>query len=580
MKPKYLAGPTVTRYEYHFGNTWSLRPGMPGVNPDPHGTGKTQIDGVRDVESFVEIELKNSVSSPRPPNDAGWIKVPGLSRTGKVLLKPVKPVYKLPYRKPLVEPKRDTVTLVFNPPNRDPMSIPYQRAYSRYLSRVEEAEKQADARFANAQVYFFHRQQVRLAFVERYKATYERRIAKYYRRLIIYQKRRAIADRQLANPRNKARLVSAKYHAQNPYFWLSFKNGTAAGIELRCTRQHHAPPPPGGRYDYSIITWAYPMSSFALQPGDLSSAEIRYAFADEIVRLRLKVNHKLVDKIKNQKYHLAMILAERGQTLDVAKAILQRLQRVVAWRRNLGANLGKGLGHYLKKGVFDDVLAVNFGIRPLAEDLLNIVEDAKRLDPDLAVMAFRSLARLNVRRTINLAGAAHNFEGVVTLRKNLRYRMVNPFARLLDELGLLNVAETAWEAAPWSFVVDWVIPISDWLSSISAKANVEFQKGTETLSIVGRITSCATVGSISPVADLTPLSYLAEGEDRYEETLAWDLDGDLKVIDRILLSNPEEDPIPFDLIGSIHFPKFSITRMINSIALTGQRASKILGLFR
>lgn len=41
-----------------------------------------------------------------------------------------------------------------------------------------------------------------------------------------------------------------------------------------------------------------------------------------------------------------------------------------------------------------------------------------------------------------------------------------------DNLGLLNPFDVLWEATPWSFVVDWFLPIGDYLSSLTALKGV------------------------------------------------------------------------------------------------------------
>lgn len=42
-------------------------------------------------------------------------------------------------------------------------------------------------------------------------------------------------------------------------------------------------------------------------------------------------------------------------------------------------------------------------------------------------------------------------------------RVSNPNLWLLNQLGLLNPAAVVWERAPWSFLVDWVLNVSQWL---------------------------------------------------------------------------------------------------------------------
>ena len=51
-------------------------------------------------------------------------------------------------------------------------------------------------------------------------------------------------------------------------------------------------------------------------------------------------------------------------------------------------------------------------------------------------------------------------------------------ARAFNQLGLLNPVSLAWELVPWSFVVDWVLPIGSVLSALSAPAGLIFIDGS------------------------------------------------------------------------------------------------------
>jgi len=50
--------------------------------------------------------------------------------------------------------------------------------------------------------------------------------------------------------------------------------------------------------------------------------------------------------------------------------------------------------------------------------------------------------------------------------------------RALNQLGLLNPASLAWELVPWSFVVDWILPVGSVLSAFTARAGLQFVDGT------------------------------------------------------------------------------------------------------
>jgi hypothetical protein len=53
------------------------------------------------------------------------------------------------------------------------------------------------------------------------------------------------------------------------------------------------------------------------------------------------------------------------------------------------------------------------------------------------------------------------------------YFRVNPDVQAFKRLGLLNPVATLWELFPLSFVVDWLIPIGDYLGSLDAMVGVE-----------------------------------------------------------------------------------------------------------
>jgi hypothetical protein len=60
--------------------------------------------------------------------------------------------------------------------------------------------------------------------------------------------------------------------------------------------------------------------------------------------------------------------------------------------------------------------------------------------------------------------------------------------RTLNQLGLLNPLSLAYELTPWSFVVDWFVPIGPVLNALSAPAGLQFVAGTRSVksSFIGK----------------------------------------------------------------------------------------------
>jgi len=62
---------------------------------------------------------------------------------------------------------------------------------------------------------------------------------------------------------------------------------------------------------------------------------------------------------------------------------------------------------------------------------------------------------------------------------NMYYKITNPQLAELSSLGLINPVEIVWELVPYSFVVDWLVPVSDWLSALTADVGMTFVTGSQ-----------------------------------------------------------------------------------------------------
>lgn len=60
----------------------------------------------------------------------------------------------------------------------------------------------------------------------------------------------------------------------------------------------------------------------------------------------------------------------------------------------------------------------------------------------------------------------------------LDYTMENPALHELQQAGLVNPVALAWNLLPYSFVVDWFLPVGDYLSSWTAALGLTFKGGS------------------------------------------------------------------------------------------------------
>lgn len=74
---------------------------------------------------------------------------------------------------------------------------------------------------------------------------------------------------------------------------------------------------------------------------------------------------------------------------------------------------------------------------------------------------------------------------ISTVDVKYRCRISDPVAASLTSLGLENPLYLAWVAMPYSFVIDWLSPVSTWLQALSAPLGLQFVNGYRSIHIEG-----------------------------------------------------------------------------------------------
>lgn len=79
-----------------------------------------------------------------------------------------------------------------------------------------------------------------------------------------------------------------------------------------------------------------------------------------------------------------------------------------------------------------------------------------------------------------------------THRAKLFGKLSNEILGQMEQYGLANPLSLAWEVVPWSFVLDWWIPVGNVLSSLSAHTGLEFIGGYKSVVAEGTVTTQIT----------------------------------------------------------------------------------------
>jgi hypothetical protein len=139
-------------------------------------------------------------------------------------------------------------------------------------------------------------------------------------------------------------------------------------------------------------------------------------------------------------------------------------------------------------------LGMTYGVMPLVGDLFESVERLKSVLDDPLIKRISVYNSRQGRYSEESAGQKLDGYWKVSERATAYIRLIPNYGGFT--LG--NPAEWIWEAVTLSFVIDWMIPIGSWLSSLDALSGVEDLKGTVT-----RKEAWGHTGEILPWESLT-----------------------------------------------------------------------------
>lgn len=209
-------------------------------------------------------------------------------------------------------------------------------------------------------------------------------------------------------------------------------------------------------------------------------------YTDVLNRLLSKADstarNKLRSNMNDQQVHVGNLIAERHQTIKMLKDIVTRVKNLTP--RNI-------LKNYTSKKLSNDTLAYFFGIKPLINDAYGVGQAIARLsvgEKDKIIV--RGSSTQNTEELVYDADSLSagfpvinnklNIKLKVTVNYVCEYEIDNGALTYLNGIGLINPAEVAWEVMPWSFVVDWFLPIGNYIKSLSSEIGLKFITGSRT----------------------------------------------------------------------------------------------------
>lgn len=185
------------------------------------------------------------------------------------------------------------------------------------------------------------------------------------------------------------------------------------------------------------------------------------------------VNNKLLEKIKDQTWSAAVDLAELPETFRFLVDSVRYMYRTYR-------DLRRGKFSSLKKSDLDTLaslwMAWRYAVMPLTYSIKDMCEwwqepvEEKR--KPLIVKTHREIEYNYKRNSDNL-----NWRLRGKLRGVVMYQVTGDRSALRLGFDPAELPSVLWNVTPYSFIVDWILPIGDALAGLSATNNVEFLDG-------------------------------------------------------------------------------------------------------
>lgn len=140
------------------------------------------------------------------------------------------------------------------------------------------------------------------------------------------------------------------------------------------------------------------------------------------------------------------------------------------------------------------LLAYRYGLAPLMADIHSVCDILSREHNGDVV--YRKAAKVGWGARQKDAYRIENFKGTERVVLTGRCLVSNPNLLLANRLGLINPQQWVWDAVPWSFVVDWWLPVGKFLGNFTASVGLTFidSSVTRTREGIGVIERYVTVG--------------------------------------------------------------------------------------
>lgn len=181
----------------------------------------------------------------------------------------------------------------------------------------------------------------------------------------------------------------------------------------------------------------------------------------------------LLAKVKGHEFNLGVDLAQGKQTVNLLTSNLRKLGRAaLSLRRGNFKAAARELGAQSRttrlkpSDISGRWLELQYGWLPLISSSYNAsVAFAEIMNGPRKVL-FRASSSRSTTFNLSTAPSSYSLFTGGRVRVALQYEMYEEMSAA-RQLGLQDPLSIAWELTPWSFVIDWFVPIGTYLSNLN-----------------------------------------------------------------------------------------------------------------
>lgn len=199
-----------------------------------------------------------------------------------------------------------------------------------------------------------------------------------------------------------------------------------------------------------------------------------------------RLNTELLLKVGDKKASYGEALAEAGKAVNhLAHTATSVVSALLAARRGNWAGVAKALGVSRRKVLSGSTLSsrwleYSYAWLPLISDIHDthklITEGFRKATPIMS--SSRSLSDSHTASGPPPSGiSVLTGASFVNYKAKVYYRVNDSTLAKWNQVGLINPLYVAWAVVPYSFVVDWFLPVGNFLEALTATIGVDFIDG-------------------------------------------------------------------------------------------------------